>query len=412
MEGLKQNEQIKRCDICGRGHATENHNEEMISDPDKIAKILEQEISLEAIKNAMEKVKDILNFGTAFLHYAETEPKIGYVWENKHNLQYIGSAIQNGVMGLHSFKSEYKKDEWSEDEARKAYAQSLKPKTEHSVYFNVIGRSWNEFNRSPLSNLGGVWGGGEDTVSIIFDSTKYREVPMPLDQKQIDYVKYEIELREVSNKYPVTMYFDGREKPPEPEEIKAIRDRKPEYVSIGVGNTSEVPLGSYFPDDIDCIKRLLPKLIKRGITKEEDIRKALTSGSEFLREMAGTIEFNTGSKIMKEGRVNDDGEIMPNTEYGFVLRGRIQPRNIQGMAITTAKPEIKSLQEEIVEDDTKQVERAEFLAKMQQYIHPNNPELAFPIYDIKGNLLWPKEMTRAEIIEHLKEKEVEKESED
>jgi hypothetical protein len=54
-------------------------------------------------------------------------------------------------------------------------------------------------------------------------------------------------------------------------------------------------------------------------------------------------------------------------------------------------------------------ERSELIAKEMVKCAKDNPNLLVPIYDYQGNLLWPRQMTRKEVIEYIKPKEEKKE---
>ncbi len=371
-----------------------------------------QELKPEVLKEVMEKVQDILATDTAFLVYLKSSPfsrdklnemqRIGghtdpeednkiqleYDWEKDgRNLESVKSALQNGVLGIYK----HAMGEELADEARAKYASLLKSRAEPAVYFNVIGRS--SFVGEKIQDMHPSYGGFDnDKISIIFDISKYKEDAPPITQQEIDNIK-----RSMAGK----------------------KTKHPNGVTGNVGKTSEIPLNHFFSDSRELTNILIRELITQGISDEKSVREALTPGSSFLREFSKSAEH----KFWRQGGggyVSEDGKLMPVTEYGFALKGRVQPRNFLGMAVALSRPETEQEKDERSkkfgyetdkinrtkeEDHTKYLQRARFLASMQKDIYSSKPELIVPIYDFDGNLLWPKEMTREEIIKFVEERE-------
>ena len=99
------------------------------------------------------------------------------------------------------------------------------------------------------------------------------------------------------------------------------------------------------------------------------------------------------------------GESSNTTDFGFILSHRLAPREFKGVVISDstfeALPEGKPIEARTLSND-KLVRRAEEVAGL---MIESNPDKVNPIYDVHGNLLWPKQMTYEEVKKIVVERE-------
>ncbi len=126
-------------------------------------------------------------------------------------------------------------------------------------------------------------------------------------------------------------------------------------------------------------------------------------------------------------KITDYSEDGVDTEYGFILRQRVAPRFFTGIVIKLTRPltqwEIqKGIQEGKREFDlihnygaeniNALVPEAQRIANVMQKTDKGKEELLVPIYDIRGNLLWPKKMYREEVKKFVEERDSKKSEEE
>ncbi len=118
-----------------------------------------------------------------------------------------------------------------------------------------------------------------------------------------------------------------------------------------------------------------------------------------------------------ETRVDEKGRIMAEHGYGFSLYPRVSQRAFRGIVFKMARrytPEEienqlkafgggedmkRSLENSWTNDDNPKdwEQRAEEIAASMQKVYNQRQELMVPIYDVHGNLYWPKKMSHAEV---------------
>ncbi|HEY4519174.1 MAG TPA: hypothetical protein VJK01_02355 [Candidatus Paceibacterota bacterium] len=102
-------------------------------------------------------------------------------------------------------------------------------------------------------------------------------------------------------------------------------------------------------------------------------------------------EINTFRIEVEHSRKND----LPitNSVAGFTLANRIAPRFFRGIVI---QDKVGFLRKKELENSTMR-QMVENIATIMKRVYSNKKELLIPIYDIEGNLLWPKLMSHEEI---------------
>jgi len=132
-----------------------------------------------------------------------------------------------------------------------------------------------------------------------------------------------------------------------------------------VGGTKNIPFDSFCVDDISLVYSVIKFLKRKGIT-ETEARSMLAPKSEFLKS----------EEAIKEGFSTREGLLKSSSEYGFFLNGRVAPRDFRGFFVSLNADEV---------------------LKTQLSIYGSDPDQLLPIYDIDGNLLWPKQMNYEEV---------------
>lgn len=118
---------------------------------------------------------------------------------------------------------------------------------------------------------------------------------------------------------------------------------------------------------------------------QESFRKSKLGSSE-------VINHPLFKKLQEERELDEQGFPMVSSEWGFALHYRVAPRFIKGIIYKGNNPE----------DFVKNIEniyRDVYVDKLSQ---------AIPVYDIDGNLLWPKQMNYEEVKKFVKERDKEK----
>ena len=131
-------------------------------------------------------------------------------------------------------------------------------------------------------------------------------------------------------------------------------------------------VNGYFLD----VEKVLKELDIR-FTDSKRIREALAPGSEQLKSLARQERFRH--------ILNENGEFLSEWDYGFVLPYRIRPEDFQGLVVNLSEP-----------NGEKYIKIAEALARIQN--NSATIKAAFcPVYDSRGNLLWPTRMSYEEV---------------
>lgn len=84
---------------------------------------------------------------------------------------------------------------------------------------------------------------------------------------------------------------------------------------------------------------------------------------------------------------NDKGESLAESDIGFMLSPRVAPKLFRGIVVRPPKVEEPS------DEQVELMKESEHIARMQTTVNQNRPNLFVPIYDTRGNLWWPKQMS-------------------
>ena len=103
-----------------------------------------------------------------------------------------------------------------------------------------------------------------------------------------------------------------------------------------------------------------------------------------------------------DGKFDEEGYPLPDTEYGFVLSPRIQPRSFQGIVITKELQKSSSYRIATPEEYLSEWQKNAVESVVAAYGEDFDRYL--PVYDTDGNLLWPKQMSYEEVKKFVAER--------
>lgn len=128
-----------------------------------------------------------------------------------------------------------------------------------------------------------------------------------------------------------------------------------------------------------------------------------TTDEEVLRTLAG----------LESVFISEQGEIKANGEFGFTLFPRVSPKSFSGILVKNTEVINErnrwgsiSTREEWKEEET--LNMAKRIALIMQKEYKDKPELLLPVYDTRGNLLWPKKMSYEEVKQFVAQRDAKK----
>lgn len=133
-------------------------------------------------------------------------------------------------------------------------------------------------------------------------------------------------------------------------------------------------------------------------------------------------DFNSGDSDYRKiswDKINSLNEVKIDSSWGFYTRSRIPPRSFRGIVISRRfKPKYPGFtyshpeQVKIIDESEEELKRlsdvAKKLKKLMIELYKEKPELLLPIYDICGNLLYPKQMNYEEVKKFVEERDKDK----
>jgi len=309
---------------------------------------VKKELSPEVVEKIMEKVQDINKFGTAVTF---------------KDIESLDSVLKSGLLGsvpksvlrfaddkFRELISQYEQNY----ERPAAWAKIFRKTKANVVWFNIVGRFLSEKVKKGSSDqtMHDLYPEGieSDFFCAILDVSRFKEVnagPWVHSPVENSVPKLDTFRSDDSTLYGVLKLLFG-------ESIPVPLDDRLRKENIG---------------------RLL-------IEKKAEVDNFLNS------------DIAIGNKIKTAADLKDffteDGFTRSTKDYGFVFNGRVAPRLIKGLVIE--KETLKMIEEKILE------------------IYEDKQSLLMPIYDIDGNLLWPKKMSEEEVKKFVAEKDKKKEN--
>ncbi len=127
----------------------------------------------------------------------------------------------------------------------------------------------------------------------------------------------------------------------------------------------------------------------------------------------------------KKTKMNERGELMAQSDYGFSLYPRVAPKLFKGLVFKATRKYSEKEREkylktwgdtpnhryalemaQVEEDDPQKLEeRAEEIVLLMKKVYENKPDILIPVYDVRGNLYWPEKLSHTEI-QKLKSKPI------
>ena len=146
----------------------------------------------------------------------------------------------------------------------------------------------------------------------------------------------------------------------------------------GVGKKVDIPP----QEEISCSDWFNGLAITFDISKFKEEEALINKESFEQKNHTYRANFPSGfdKKLLKSHgylRYDEQGRIIPIAEYGFVASFRVAPRFFTGIVIHLL-PEESEIEE---------------IIKIMLRADKEKPDLLLPIYDAKGNLLWPQKMS-------------------
>jgi hypothetical protein len=347
---------------------------------------LESQLSPEVLEKVMEKVTDVLRDGASLTVIRNNREKRisnekysdeDVVRDDKPSLE---SVLEFGLLGTDSdilVKN-------SDVNLAKEWKNRVRNKKRGEVFTNIIGRDTDKSLRNHFS------GSGE--FGIVFDTSSFDEHE-PLN----GLIGWRDEVYNSSLKKAKTHTFRAKGLPFEWVE--------------GV--------------DLGKFQKILYKLGLRGESMEfsEYIEKLKNSEEDLIQE--GIPANVVGQIIQRTEKSKNYEELMgnPMNDNGFIITRRVAPRNFDGVYLTLSRAKKINEYGLATKDNVDLNEREKVISlrinsaieAMKQASKNTGKDRYFPIYDVGGNLLWPKQMSYEEVKKFVeerdKEKEVEKENE-
>ncbi len=115
---------------------------------------------------------------------------------------------------------------------------------------------------------------------------------------------------------------------------------------------------------------------------------------------------------------NSQGQTLADPRFGFALKQRIAPRFFTGIVLNlehvTRRVHNIPRQGDYSLDyknysNEENLIKAKEIAELMMKLHPDKPDLFLPVYDVSGNLLWPKEMGYEQVKEFIAQRDKTKE---
>lgn len=318
----------------------------------------ELELSPESIEQIMEKVQDINEYGTAYktiCRSTEVENEDLPISPQKRNA--LIATLREGELGTEKiqmgqeYSSPWKyyggkrgKESWREVARNKNFI----PK----VYFNILGRS--EHEKYGISQAHYCQSHEQNVLvlTLIFD---------------------------------LKPYYDAG---PNAATWISERDWRPHRfftcdASIDTLYPTLKAVEEVYGQNCTDYNEYRDWINKKAIKSEEQFKKMCERTKQIMVEREKKSTFDLGGRAKGEWQNFD-------SQCGFILTPRIPPRFFTGI-ILDRHPELGTSD-------------AGGVANLMTETNRDNPDRLFPIYDIHGNLLWPKQMTYAEVKEFVEQK--------
>lgn len=323
-------------------------------------------ISSEVLEGILEKVSDINEKGNGVT-------SVGH-WDETGSLSIkLETILELGVLGFDKSKHDRSVIDFPKNDTEmEAYKSALKEKWYQEARKYRLGNPWINVVGRDIENVSQSWVKNKGSVGIILDLSNMNEaIPIGTQENGDEEVYKKLKVNHFKKKLSLVTYPNERTYYPDSPLYNKVG-----YVLNKLGKTAE-------SIDYEDLKDELNQI--RGKANQIDITE---------EQLSGIIEdvFNAGSieNIFTNGKNNYSTY---SALEGFVAGRRIAPREFKGIVVNT----------EHLED--LEAELKNIIETMFKTSETKGKELLLPIYDLNGNMLWPKKMSHEEIVQ-IKEKEV------
>jgi hypothetical protein len=191
---------------------------------------------------------------------------------------------------------------------------------------------------------------------------------------------------------------------------KSVRKFKPAPVFFNIVGRSEISLWN---------RRLYPyakfEIANSTWVRSKEDKIVITFDLSKFKEVEDIELFKNPENLKTNTYYNDCPSVgspgYANTEEGFILSSRVAPRFFKGIVFNLLSNEKNDKGENIRKDCTDPVmmqERADEIVSTMKEAYKNREDMLLPVYDVYGNLYWPKNMNYKEVKKFVAEKNKEK----
>ncbi|OGZ63195.1 MAG: hypothetical protein A3C58_00030 [Candidatus Staskawiczbacteria bacterium RIFCSPHIGHO2_02_FULL_34_10] len=318
----------------------------------------EEELSPEIIEKIMEKVQDINKNSTAFTWITDLILPPREYFKNKSLCAQLNLENEDDL----------------------AHDPNLRKKADLLFLAKTTKRL-----DSILKN--GVIGGAlqyKGQYDMIVNAKKWKNA---LNQDKQNFVHFNImgrSLQFVSGKKPVvrtemeySMYMKQRGSTGIIFDISDFRELEPKFYKNNPAK--KLKRNTFFVND-----PIVSGIWNRIKEEAQDIK----IGDERLRKL-GKIDSSFKQERSDWKYYFDNGNPLPEEEYGFALSPRIQPKRFRGVVVNIYKDDPKQIIENIIKS----------MSSLKRLL---------PVYSTRGELLWPKQMSYGEVKKFVEERDKDK----
>lgn len=342
------------CEICGGGHSTESHSptetDKKEIQVDDSRENIEQELSPEILERIIARVEDINKDGIGFSSVFGKYKIFEKVAEN---------ILRNGLLGGPLWKPI--------DKSPEKWAQEVRQEKDAVIHFNITGRfhSHLHFTKSEREKMEKY----PNRYSFLKEDPFYSGGPA---------AHMRIQDSSWAQHGGIIFLFD----------LKSFKETLP------------------YPADND--EDFVHKLPLRSFTvADHAVRAAWLRGQEEYSEQLRGQPHPT-YRVIKD----DKERPLPDSGFGFIIKSRIAPRFFSGIVIDDNEPPKVSAKLTGAERENKIHEQLDMIKAERQSrtleivramkkTYKDKPELLLPVYDVDGNLLWPKNISYEQIKEFI-----------
>jgi hypothetical protein len=320
----------------------------------------EQQLSPEVVKKIMAKVKDINGENVAF---------------SQIDSQAVLKILQEGLLGADWERGEFKSNKGITKELWKENIRNRRA----VIHFQIVGRihPWDTERLSEnrgWSKTGTIIGESyysrPGEIFLLFDLEKFQEIKRPEDSYS--------NLQEKSHKFKPNTYFQVFESLENGSGDGAVKNK--EYAEPEHGFVLSSRVAPRFFEGI--------VLFPSRNFSEDEINKKVQAEILSTRKLYGKDNYYYRGEKLTEVEINQ--KILETAEH---------TRAYYEKELTAERDKVK-IYEQILS-----------LIRAQMDVYKDKSGLMQPVYDVYGNLLWPKQMSYEEVKKFVAEREAKKKAE-